>query len=209
MADEKKPPIPKPDDKTAERRVPDDDQTVIAPRGKLAPPPVEDDRTVVGAVAPRGSLAAAAAASFQIVVLSGPARGKRFPISGSEALIGSNPTCDAAIAGIEAVHVKLVKGAHGYEMENVGSSGSVTLAGGRQPSRARLASGDLLQIGGVVVRFVQMGDVFSPDYSDSELEAAGIARFLSAEFLRENRVVLAIVGFVLVLVLLLLWLRSG
>jgi hypothetical protein len=101
--------------------------------------------------------------------------------------------------------VKLVKGAGGYEMQNVGSSGSVTLAGGRQPSRARLASGDLLKIGPVVVRFVQMGDVFSPDYSDREFAAGGIGRFLDPELLRENRLALAI-GLVLLILLLALWL---
>ncbi|MGH7821117.1 MAG: FHA domain-containing protein, partial [Candidatus Binatia bacterium] len=176
MADEKKPP-----DDTEKKResVPeiDPEQTVLASRKKLQPAPadesdaqstmmfrrpaeiarpgaapVEDDRTVVGTAAPRGSLAASARATFQIVVLSGPARGKRFPIEGTEALIGSDPTCDAAVAGIEDVHVKIARRAQGYELQNLGSSGSVTLAGGRQPNRAELSSGDLLKVGPVVLR---------------------------------------------------------
>jgi hypothetical protein len=94
-------------------------------------------------------------------------------------------------------------------MQNVGSSGSVTLVGGRRPSRARLASGDLLKVGPVVLRFVAMGDVFSPEYSETDFAAAGIGRFLDPEFLAKNWLYLAIAGLMLLLALLLLWPRSA
>lgn len=221
-----KPPPPE-DDRTLVRPAasgapaPDDaDKTVVRSTARPAPPLADSDRTVVRATAPAAPAAdsdrtvvratgagpaALATPQFSVACLSGPARGRLFPLRDAEALIGSNPTCDAVIPGLEGVQAKLVRVENGFEMQNLGAVGSLVV-GGRTSQRARLKSGDLAKLNDVVLRLVKSGDVFSSEYSEAELSGGGIGRYLDAEFLKQNPRYLVIGVAALVLVVgLLFW----
>ncbi len=159
----------------------DADKTVI----RRGPAPSEGDKTVVRSATGAVPAVQAAASGFEVICLSGQARGRRFPIPGSEAVVGSNPSCQIILPGIEGVHAKLQKQDDSFEIQNLGSKGSIVI-NGRRIVRTKLKSGDLAKIGEVVVRFVQAGDVFSSDYTEAELSGGGIGRYFDPEFLKEN-----------------------
>ena len=104
----------------------DSDRTVIASRGGGAVDP--GDRTMVGRATSGASPGAAGRGDFQMVCLSGQARGRRFSLDANEVLIGSSPSCQIQFPGIDSVHVKLLRQADGYEMQNVGRAASVVMA---------------------------------------------------------------------------------
>ncbi len=177
----------------------DSDRTVFSPRAGA--PSEAADRTVVrqGGAAPTP---AAGDAQFQLVCLSGHARGRQFPLSGAEVLIGSNPSCQLKFAGIESVHAKLVRQADGYELYTVGTLGSVVMSGGRKPTRANLKPGDLLKIGDVVLRYARVGEVFSAEYEEKQFQGGGLATLFAPEY----RLYLGLgAGVLVLLAALLLW----
>ena len=213
MADEKKPDFD-PDKTVVDIRRPgvptppaDADRTIVTPASSVTRPGVpsaDDERTMVtphGGVAPApGGPQAAAGGDFQLVCLSGHARGKRYPLSGPEVLIGSNPSCQLQFASIDSVHVKLIKQPDGHELQNVGTPGSVVMSGGRKPTRAKLKSGDLVKIKDVVLRYAQVGEVFSAEYDEKQFQGG-----LGTLFAPENRLYLGLGAAVVVLLLLFLW----
>ncbi len=230
MTDEKKPPAFDPDKTMVERRSepPSRADTSEKPaagqatRPVAAPPPATDsdrtmisvapvppsarkaapdmDRTMVGGIAPSAPTALSGGpANFELVGLSGTARGRKFGLRGTQNLVGSNATCQVVIPGIESVHAKFQETADGAEMQNLGTEGSI-IVGGRRSARATLKSGDLLKIGDVVLRFVRTGDVFSSDYSEEELVASGLGKFLHPDVLKQNWRYLAIGGLVVLFV---------
>jgi len=170
---------------------------MVTPRGGVA---ADSERTAVRQAPAPGGPQAAAGGEFQLVCLSGHARGKRYPLGGPEVLIGSNPSCQLQFPSIDSVHVKLIKQPDGYELQNVGTPGSVVMSGGRKPSRAKLKSGDLVKIGDVVLRYAQVGEVFSAEYDEKQFQGG-----LGTLFAPENRLYLGIGGAVVVLLLLFLW----
>jgi hypothetical protein len=175
---------------------PDEDRTVMAPRNvsPTAPPedrtavltrqpaPADADRTVIrpagaamgassDATAVRSAGAAAAAgAGYAIVCLSGPVKGQRFAISGVDATIGSAPDCSIRLPDTEPRHARLEVRPDGVDIQTLAG---VVLLRGKNVSRTRLKSGDVLKIGAVVVRFVKAGEVFSSSYSEEELAGSG------------------------------------
>ena len=154
----------------------DSDRTMISvapvpPSARKAAPDM--DRTMVGGIAPSAPTALSGGpANFELVGLSGTARGRKFGLRGTQNLVGSNATCQVVIPGIESVHAKFQETADGAEMQNLGTEGSI-IVGGRRSARATLKSGDLLKIGDVVLRFVRTGDVFSSDYSEVAVNVKG------------------------------------
>jgi len=158
------------------------------------------DRTMVRQASPAGGPRAAEGADFELVCLSGQARGRRYPIVATETLIGSNPSCQIQLPGIESVHVKLARQSDGFEMQNLGTPGSVVMSGGRKPARAKLKSGDLLKIGDLVVRFGQVGGVTSSEYDDKVFQG-GLGNIFAPEY----RLYLALGAVVLLLLLVILW----
>ena len=181
----------------------DSDKTMVGPRGGGGPDP--GDRTMIRPSGATAGAQTAPTAGFQVVCLSGQARGKRFPIGGDEVVIGSNPMCQVQFPGIESLHAKLLRQPDGgYELHNVGTQGSVVMSGGRKPTRAKLKSGDLIKVGDVVLRYVQAGEVFSSDFNDAEFNA-GIGNL----FAPENRLYLALGAAVLLVAIVLLWPSGG
>lgn len=183
---------------------PEADRTVVTP-ARGAPP--EAERTMMmpasAAGAPR-PVVPSGPADVQIVALSGPQRGKQFPIHGDGAVIGSNPTCNVVVPGLESLHARISKREDGWEIQNLGSPGSL-IAGRRVAARAALASNDLLKIGEVVFRFVQIGEMFSAEYDESDLRAAGIGALLNPQAFKENPIYLVVAALVVVLLAVLLW----
>jgi tetratricopeptide (TPR) repeat protein len=175
----------------------DADRTVITPRGSAG---AEAERTMVRQAAPGAAKQAAGQADFQLACLSGSGRGRRFPLGSGEVLVGSSPSCQVQLPGLESVHAKLLRQPDGYDLQNLGAAGSVVMSGGRKPSRAKLKSGDLVKMGDVVLRFEQVGEVFGADYDEKEF-AAGLATI----FAPENRLYLGLGALAAVLALVLLW----
>lgn len=194
----------------------DSDRTVMIPGGGARRPAAADeDRTIVG-VRPGGAdpgdrtmvrgagaptPASAGAADFQVICLTGAARGRRFPLAGDEVLMGSSSACQVEVPGAAAVHVKLLRQPDGYELQNLGAAGSVVLSGGRKPSRAKLKSGDLVKIGDSVFRYAQSGEIFSSDFDENEFKGSGLGGLLAPE----NRLYVILGGLVLVLAIVFLW----
>ena len=176
----------------------DSERTVIASRGGGAVEP--GDRTIVGHVGPGAAAATAGRGDFQMVCLSGQARGRRFSLDADEVLIGSSSSCQIQFPGIDSVHVKLLRQPDGYEAQNVGRVGSLVLSGGRKPSRAKLKSGDLVKVGDLVLRYAQGGEVFSSEYDEKEFQGG-----LGNLFAPENRLYLGIGAALLVLLIVFLW----
>jgi tetratricopeptide (TPR) repeat protein len=177
---------------------PDSDRTVIAPRAGGAVDP--GDRTIVGRAASGAAAATAGGGDFQMVCLSGQARGRRFSLDAKEVLIGSGSNCQIQFPGIDSEHVKLVRHPDGYEMQNIGRAGSVVLSGGRKPSRAKLKSGDLLKVGDLVLRYAEGGEVFSSEYDEKEFQG-GLGNLFAPEY----RLYLGIGVALLVLAIVFLW----
>jgi len=190
------PPAPPNDagDKTAVMRRPpaagggapaDLDKTMVSgvPRPAAAGGAAAMDKTMAGGTMPAAS--AGPAGTFELVCLSGSARGRRFPLRSDQSLVGSASSCHVVVPGIDAVHARIEEKGDGAEIQNLGAEGSVNV-GGRRSARTRLKSGDLLKIGDVVFRFVRVGDVFSSDYSEAELAGGGLASFLDPETLKRN-----------------------
>jgi len=176
----------------------DSDRTVIASRGSGAVDP--GDRTMVGRATSGASPGAAGRGDFQMVCLSGQARGRRFSLDANEVLIGSSPSCQIQFPGIDSVHVKLLRQADGYEMQNVGRAASVVMSGGRKPSRAKLKSGDLVKVGDLVLRYAEGGEVFSSEYDEKEFQG-GLGNLFAPEY----RLYLGIGAAVLLLGIIFLW----
>jgi tetratricopeptide (TPR) repeat protein len=163
----------------------DGDKTMVtgahaAPAPRQAP---DVDKTMVGGAAPA---AATGPVNFELICLAGSARGRRFALRGEQTLIGSSPSCQVVMPGIESVHVRLHEGADGVELQNLGTAGSVTVSGGRAPERTKLKSGDLVKVGDVVFRLVRVGEVFSSEYSEAELTPNFLGNFLDPEALKAN-----------------------
>jgi hypothetical protein len=181
--------------------VPDADATIIKP---IAPPRAAHDTDHTTIRSMPSPPTAATATAFELVGLSPELRGRRFPIPGDEALVGSNPSCHVVLMGAEGVHAKLVRSGGSFEIHNVGSPGSI-IAGGRKITVGKLESGDLLKIGDAVVRLVKSGEVFSSSYSPSELAPSGFARFLDPAFLKANPRYALIGGLAVLVVVVALW----
>jgi Inner membrane component of T3SS, cytoplasmic domain len=185
----------------------DADRTRVATR-----PPASTggaaDRTMVtpvGAPAP----AATAGAGFFLVVLSDPQRGQRFSLGPGEVSIGSDPSCQIRLATAEPKQAKLRREGDGYELECTGSSGSV-ITHGRAVTKGKLRPGDLIKVGGHVLRFVRVGDVFSSEYSEAEFESEGVGRFLDPDYLRERPLMTAVVAAAIVaIVVVVFWPKSS
>jgi hypothetical protein len=201
------------------------DKTMIMQRPGSAPSPaapVDSDKTMVtgapqapagraprdvdgGMVARPAPVAASGPVNFELVCLSGGARGRRFALRGEQTLVGSSSSCQVVLPGIESVHVRLQETADGVELQNLGTAGSVVVSGGRTPERAKLKSGDLIKLGDTVLRLAKVGDVFSSEYSEAEVAPSLVGRFLDPEALKANWRRLAIGGLVVLAAGVLLW----
>ena len=185
----------------ANKAIDESDRTIV---GRAPAKPADaGDRTVIqpAGAAPRAPVPSGPA-EYQIVALSGPHRGRQFPIYSGNALVGSSSTCTIVVPGLEPLHVKISKGNEGYEIQNLGSSNSL-IAGKRVTATAKLASGDLIKVGEVVFRFVQIGEMFSSDYQEADLQSSGAAAMIGT--LKEKPVYAVVGALVVLLGLVLLW----
>jgi hypothetical protein len=172
----------------------DPDRTVMTPQGGGGARPADGDATMVSRPT-SGAEPSLAGAGFLLACLSGPDRGRRYPVSGSEVIVGSNPSCQIILKGASPIHAKLSRSGDSYSIQNLGAPGSV-VARGRASQTMDLKSGDLLKINDAILRFVKSGEVFSSDFSEDELKVSG----LSLETLKQRPMI--VVAAVLAIVLL-------
>lgn len=181
------------------------EKTIV--RGQAWPgSPGAAERTPAGTTP--GAVASVSPSGYELVCLSGQARGRRFPLPQTEALVGSNPSCQVVLPGIEGVHAKLLRQGEEFELHNLGTPGSVSVTGGRKVAKAKVRSGDLLKVSDVVLRLVKSGEVFSSEYSDADF-APGLGRLVDPRFLRENPRYVLLGGLALLLLFGVLFWPSG
>ena len=191
VVDVRRPGADKPAEKPAKPSSDDAERTVVMSRKPAASAPADPDRTMVTPQGGGGARAAdadatmvsrppsagepsLAGAEFLLACLSGPDRGRRYPVSGPEVIIGSNPSCQIVLQGASPIHAKLARSGEGYTIQNLGAPGSI-VARNRSSQTMDLKSGDLLKINDAVLRFVKSGEVFSSDFSEDELKASGFS----------------------------------
>jgi type III secretion system (T3SS) inner membrane Yop/YscD-like protein len=182
----------------------DEDRTLVAPIASVSPTHAADAESERTMIRPSAAPEARPSSGFEVVCLSGPSRGRRFDVPENGALVGSNPTCDVVIAGIEGAHAKITKRGADFEIQNLGTPGSIIFAGGRSITSARMKAGDVVKIGDAVVRLVQSGQVFSSEFDETEFKPSAVANLLAPE-----RRLYVIGGAIGVIILLLLLFPSG
>jgi diguanylate cyclase (GGDEF)-like protein len=96
-----------------------------------------------------------------LVVLYGPALGRRFLLGQNEQLIGRASECAISFdaESVSRRHARVFPHEGGYVLEDLGSTnGSFVNDVRLEPSR-RLGNGDILRIGGVILKFLSGSDV--------------------------------------------------
>jgi two-component system, cell cycle response regulator len=95
-----------------------------------------------------------------LVVIYGGELGRRFPLD-AELTIGRSFNNSIVIDAdsVSRRHARFVPLEEGFIVEDLGSTNGTLVNGERVDRRRELAHGDLIQIGGVVLRFISGGDV--------------------------------------------------
>ncbi|MBI5366103.1 MAG: AAA family ATPase [Planctomycetes bacterium] len=102
---------------------------------------------------------------FKLVILEGQNRGSEYPLRGDTALAGRNMSCNVRLPdhGVSREHTRFRRDGDAWWVEDLGSRNGTRLNGKPvAPAAApgalageRLAPGDRVQIGGVIVQFVK------------------------------------------------------
>lgn len=99
-----------------------------------------------------------------LVYLSGGKRGERVTLDKSQALIGSDPTCDICFSGkdIAARHALVIQKEGGYFLAPISSKG-VDVNGTiiKAEEERKFERGDVVKLGGSELRFLAPGEVFT------------------------------------------------
>lgn len=93
--------------------------------------------------------------SFQLRISEGKEAGKEFAFDQPAVVIGRTPECDVCVyeAGVSRRHARIFLEADGYYLEDLGSSNG-TRVNGNVVKKTRLAHGDSLALGAVVLSFL-------------------------------------------------------
>jgi two-component system, cell cycle response regulator len=123
------------------------------------PPPDDQSRTQVmrsPARAPEGLGGEAV-----LVVLYGPGLGRRFLLGRNEQLIGRASECAIAFDAdsVSRRHARVFAVEDSYVLEDLGSTNGSFVNDVRAEPRVRLGNGDILRIGGVILKFLSGSDV--------------------------------------------------
>jgi len=131
--------------------------------------------------------------------LVGGSRGMSYPLAGGQTFVGSGPECGVQIPGLPRIAISLTRDGDGFRLRAEGQGVPLRISGGRKPP-CQIRRGELIEIGGCVLRLVASGDVFSAKYDESVFAAAagGLPRWLRIALgLLSAVAVVAIVGFLL------------
>lgn len=91
-------------------------------------------------------------------VMNGPDEGKRFELneSATEVVLGRNPDCDCTLndANVSRRHCLIKREWHGFTAQDLGSKNGVLINGRRTEGAELIKDGDIIQIGGVKLTFL-------------------------------------------------------
>src|SRR5258706_2823411 len=92
--------------------------------------------------------------AFQLVIAEGKEAGREFVFEQSSVLIGRTSDCDIVLydPGVSRKHARIFAEAHGYFVEDMGSSNG-TKVNGAIIKKKQLADGDAISLGPVVFNF--------------------------------------------------------
>ncbi|MFO0724948.1 MAG: GGDEF domain-containing protein [Myxococcota bacterium] len=95
-----------------------------------------------------------------LVMIYGPALGRRYPIEGDELRIGRGADNDMVIDmdNVSRVHARVHKREDGIYLEDMGSTNG-SYVNDVEVKQDRLRNGDLLKIGGAILKFIQGGNI--------------------------------------------------
>lgn len=90
-----------------------------------------------------------------LVCLSGKDTGRRFPLGFSRGVIGRGAGVEVRVRdqAVSRRHARLLRSGQDYLVEDLGAPNGVFLNGGRVRKPARLAPGDVLEVGQSILRF--------------------------------------------------------
>jgi pSer/pThr/pTyr-binding forkhead associated (FHA) protein/tetratricopeptide (TPR) repeat protein len=112
--------------------------------------------------------------SHRLVAVNTVFAGSVFPLRRDEIIVGRVEDNDLVIEhrSVSRSHAKLVKDGDGYAIVDLKSANGV-LVNGEEVNRARLKSGDIIELGRVRLRFVPIGETFS--LTEDEIQRARLA----------------------------------
>jgi two-component system cell cycle response regulator len=122
----------------------------------LAPPDDQSRTQVMRApVVPAG-----AGDEAVLVVLYGPSLGRRYLLGAREEILGRSAEATIALdaESVSRRHARVTWGDGEFELEDLGSTNG-SFVNDRRIDRCRLANGDILRIGGVILKFLSGSDV--------------------------------------------------
>lgn len=92
----------------------------------------------------------------KLVILGGNRAGETVEVAKDEFTVGRDPGCELRIEDgtVSRRHAVLVRDRAGWQIRDLGSRNGIRVQGNKVPS-ARIASGDLLHVGSVQMRFVE------------------------------------------------------
>jgi two-component system, cell cycle response regulator len=95
-----------------------------------------------------------------LVMIYGPELGKRFPLIGDEVTVGRGADNGIVIDmdNVSRLHARVVKVEDGHFVEDLGSTNG-SYVNDIEVSRDRLRTGDLVKIGGAILKFIQGGNI--------------------------------------------------
>jgi two-component system cell cycle response regulator len=95
-----------------------------------------------------------------LVLIHGPALGRRFPITTDELRIGRGADNDIVIDmdNVSRVHARVRRSADGIVVEDMGSTNG-SYVNDLEVKQDRLRNGDLIKVGGAILKFIQGGNI--------------------------------------------------
>ena len=118
--------------------------------------------TLVTKVGPRLTLPDGAGESC-LVIIYGPGLGRRIPLLSEETVLGRDPGCSLVIPleNVSRRHCVLRVQDGGVSVHDLGSTNGtwVNETEVRRPGQQALQSGDLIKVGGCILKFLQAGNV--------------------------------------------------
>lgn len=95
-----------------------------------------------------------------LVMIYGPALGKRFPLTNEETTLGrgADNTIVIDMDNVSRLHARVVKQDDGYYVEDLGSTNG-SYVNDIEVKKDRLRNGDLAKIGGAILKFIQGGNI--------------------------------------------------
>ena len=130
---------------------------------RALPPPDDISRTQVMRAPVAGDESRATPApptESVLVVLYGPSLGRRFVLGHAEQIVGRTPECAIPLDAdsVSRRHARIYFAEDSFWLEDLGSTNG-SFVNDRRVDRHRIGGGDILRIGGVILKFLSGSDV--------------------------------------------------